>query len=131
MLQTVVCGAMLTGMSAKQHEDDQDPDVQRVRNTRAEITRAEKQLAKLREQLEDDVRAAVTAPVGEKLPYGRVARLARMLGYKDSSMIYTLRDNSLARAGQRFTQSAAEDNKKPSTEEPDGTAPGRTKPTAA
>ncbi|MGW3951860.1 hypothetical protein ACWEKM_13165 [Streptomyces sp. NPDC004752] len=118
-------------MSAKQNKDDQDPDVQKVRNTRAEIIRAEKQLAQLRRQLEDDVRAAVTAPVGGKLPYGRVAGLARMLGYKDSSMIYTLRDNSLARAGHRFTQSVTKDNRKPSTEEPDGTAPGRTKPTAA
>ncbi|MFF0227180.1 hypothetical protein [Streptomyces sp. NPDC004629] len=46
-------------------------------------------------------------------------------------MIYTLRDNSLARAGQRFAQSAAQDDKKPSAEEPDGTDPGRMKPTAA
>jgi hypothetical protein len=131
VLQTMVCGVMLRSMSAKQNKDDQDPDVQRVRNTRAEITRAEKQLAQLRRQLEDDVRAAVTAPVGGKLPYGRVARLARMLGYKDSSMIYTLRDNSLARAGQQCTQSATKDNKTPSAEEPDGRAPARVKPTAA
>ncbi|MFE4425299.1 hypothetical protein [Streptomyces sp. NPDC056817] len=118
-------------MSAKQNKDDQDPDVQKVRNTRAEITRAEEQLAQLRKQLEDDVRAAVTAPVGGKLPYGRVVRLARILGYKDSSMIYTLRDNSLARARQRFTESAAKDNKKLAAEEPDGSVPGRMKPTAA
>ncbi|MGW1530019.1 hypothetical protein [Streptomyces sp. NPDC002159] len=118
-------------MSAKQNQDDQDPEVQKVRNTRAEIIRVEKQLAQLRKQLEDDVRAAVTAPAGGKLPYGRVAGLARMLGYKDSSMIYTLRDNSLARAGQRFTESATKDNEKPAAEDPDGSVPGRLKPTAA
>ncbi|MFF9127892.1 hypothetical protein ACF09J_32300 [Streptomyces sp. NPDC014889] len=118
-------------MSAKQNKDDQDPEVQKVRNTRAEIIRAEEQLAQLREQLEDDVRAAVTAPVGGKLPYGRVVRLARMLGYKDSSMIYTLRDNSLARARQRFTESATKDRKKPAAEEPGGSVPGQMKSTAA
>ncbi|MFH8533770.1 hypothetical protein ACH4GE_35785 [Streptomyces tendae] len=71
----------------------------------------ETQLAQLRQQLEDHVRAAVTAPDGGKLPYGRVTALARVLGYKDPSMISPLRDNSLARARQRSPDGATEDRR--------------------
>ncbi|MGI3197965.1 hypothetical protein ACRJ4W_03380 [Streptomyces sp. GLT-R25] len=111
VLRTAVFSAIVSSMSAKQNRDDLDPDVQRILDTRAEIMRVETQLAQLRQQLEDHVRAAVTPPAGGKLPYGRVTGLARMLGYKDSSMIYTLRDNSLARARQRLPDGTVEDRR--------------------
>lgn len=86
------------------HPDYRHPDMKRVQATRKAIADAERKLAKLREQLDDDVRAAMTPPAGEKLPYGRVKRLQLLFGYEDNSNLYRMRDRSTQRAEKSLTE---------------------------
>lgn len=59
---------------------------------------------------DDDVRAALTPPVGEKLPYGRVKRLQLLFGYEDNSNLYRMRDRSIQRAEKSFTENSEADD---------------------
>ena len=115
------------------HPDYQAPSMIRVQATRRAIQDAERELSKLREQLDDDVRAAMTPPAGEKLPYGRVKRLQLLFGYEDNSNLYRMRDRSVGRTEEASAKNATEEEKALG----DGgnahrdPAPGRTSPAAA
>ncbi|MEU9793893.1 hypothetical protein AB0E27_25280 [Streptomyces sparsogenes] len=106
--------------------------MKRVQATRKAIAEAERKLAKLREQLDDDVRAAMTPPVGEKLPYGRVKRLQLLFGYEDNSNLYRMRDRSTQRAEKSLAEnSGKDDDAKPSAGDEKNVNPAQVKLAAA
>ncbi|MEU1790031.1 hypothetical protein ABZ553_30030 [Streptomyces sparsogenes] len=114
------------------HPDYRHPDMKRVQATRKAIAEAERRLAKLREQLDDDVRAAMTPPAGEKLPYGRVKRLQLLFGYEDNSNLYRMRDRSTQRAEKSLAgNSGKDDDAKPSVGDEENVNPAQVKLAAA
>lgn len=102
---------MTTKKHPSNHPDYQAPAMARVQATRKAIQDAERELSKLRKQLDDDVRAAMTPPAGEKLPYGRVKRLQLLFGYEDNSNLYRMRDRSIGRTEAAFAENASEGEK--------------------
>ncbi|MEU5030810.1 hypothetical protein [Streptomyces milbemycinicus] len=114
------------------HPDYQHPAIKRVQATRKAVADAERELAKLREQLDDDVRVAMTPSAGEKLPYGRVKRLQLLFGYEDNSNLYRMRDRSIQRAEKSFTENSdKDDDANPSAGNDENVIPDQTDTAAA